>query len=288
VALDGGPSRLLRGRVEVVARGGALLVVNEIPMERYLAGVVPLEMDAKTWPMEALKAQAVASRTYALFRRDARRRGGGVAALYDLETSVVDQVYGGAGAEDPRAAAAVAATAGQWLTAGDGAPILAAFHSTAGGHTEASENVWGAPRPYLVAMRCPYDRESPVYEWRAAVPIAEAERRLVAAGYPAAGLERLDVRDRTGSGRARTVVATARAGSVAVPATEVRRLLGFSRVKSTAFEVVRDGDEFRFEGRGSGHGVGMCQWGARGMALAGHDYERILDYYYPGTELVTR
>ncbi|HEX7124867.1 MAG TPA: SpoIID/LytB domain-containing protein [Thermodesulfobacteriota bacterium] len=283
VAVDGGPPRRLRGRVELLADGGALLVVNEIAMERYLAGVVPLEMDARTWPMEALKAQAVASRTYARFRREARRRAG---ARYDLETSVLDQVYGGVQAEDPRAAAAVAATAGEWLADAAGAPILAAFHSTAGGHTEASEEVWGTPRPYLVAQRCPYDRESPVYEWRVSVPVAEVERRLVEAGYPAAGLARLDVRDRTGSGRARTIVATAAAGSFVLPATDLRRLLGFSRLKSTAFEVARDGQDLGFEGRGAGHGVGMCQWGARGMALAGHDYRQILEYYYPGARLV--
>ncbi len=285
VTVDGGEVRRLRGRVDAVAREGGLLVVNEIPMERYLAGVVPLEMDAATWPMEALKAQAVASRTYALTRREARRRAGGAGALYDLETSVLDQVYAGAHAEDPRAAVAVAATGGEWLADASGRPILAAFHSTAGGYTEWAEEVWGSSRPYLVGVRCPYDRESPVFEWRWTTPAADVERRLVEAGYAAASLERLEVRDRTASGRARTLVATGAAGPVSVPATELRRILGWSRLKSTAFEVTRDGDQFRFDGRGAGHGVGMCQWGARGMALAGHDYRQILEYYYPGVRL---
>jgi stage II sporulation protein D len=282
VAAGGAPKRL-RGRVEVVVQGEGLMVVNELPLERYLAAVVPLEMDA-AWPAEALKAQAVASRTYALNRREARRRAG---APFDLEASVQDQVYGGADAEDARAAAAVLGTRGEWLADEGGRPILAAFHSTAGGHTESSADVWQEGRSYLVGAPCPFDRESPAFAWRLSVPVAEVERRLVDGGHGATGLARLAVRERTASGRARKVAASGADGTVTLPATELRRLLGYGRLKSTAFEVRRDGDRFAFEGRGSGHGVGLCQWGARGMAGTGHDYRAILARYYPGARLVT-
>lgn len=287
--VDGGAGRRHRGRLEVVAEADGLLLVNELPLERYLAGVVGLEMDPG-WPPEALKAQAVAARTYALHRRLARRRAAASEldrARYDLEAGVLDQVYGGADGEDPRAVEAVAATRGEWLAGPDGEPIFAAFHSTAGGYTESAAEVWGRPLPYLVAHACPYDRDSPVFTWRWTVPVEEVERRLVAAGYPVAGLRRLEVAGRTASGRARSVRAAAAGGSVTLPAVELRRLLGYGRLRSTGFEVDRDGDAFRFDGRGAGHGVGLCQWGARGMALGGRGYRAILDFYYPRSRLAT-
>ncbi len=291
-AVDGAPGRRHRGRLEVIAEADGLLLVNELPLERYVAGVVGLEMDP-AWPLEALKAQAVAARTYALHRRLARRRAASPAApagdgtYYDLETGVLDQMYGGADGEDPRAAEAVASTRGERLVGADGAPILAAFHSTAGGHTESAAEVWGRSLPYLAGRVCPYDRDSPVFAWRWTVPVEEVERRLVAGGYPVRGLRRLEVADRTASGRARTLVAVADGGPITLPAVELRRLLGYGRLRSTSFEVDRDGDVLRFDGRGAGHGVGLCQWGARGMALTGHRYRAILGFYYPGARLAT-
>ncbi len=291
-AVDGAPGRRHRGRLEVIAEADGLLLVNELPLERYLTGVVGLEMDP-AWPLEALKAQAVAARTYALHQRLARRRAASSLApaqdgtYYDLETGVLDQVYGGADGEDPRAAEAVLATRGEWLVGPDGEPILALFHSTAGGHTESAAEVWGRALPYLAGRACPYDRDSPVFAWRSTVPVEEVERRLVAGGYPIRGLRRLEVADRTGSGRARTLVAVADGGPVTLPAVELRRLLGYGRLRSTGFTVDRDGNTFSFDGRGAGHGVGLCQWGARGMAVKGHRYQTILDFYYPGVRLAT-
>jgi stage II sporulation protein D len=286
IAVDGGGKLpvLVGTRLAAHAREDTLLVVAEVPLERYLAGVVPLEMDAG-WPLEALKAQAVAARTYAINRRAARRKAG---ALFDVEATVMDQVYGGATAEDPRAVAAIVATRGEWLADDAGAPILAAFHSTSGGHTESAEAVWGEARPYLVGAACPFDRESPVHTWSILVPVDEVEQRLVAGGYAVTGLRDLVVRSRTASGRARAVDARRAGGeTVVVPAGDLRRLLGYGRLKSTAFSVRRHGAALRFDGRGAGHGIGMCQYGARGMALAGRDYRAILAFYYPGAVLAT-
>ncbi|HWP35861.1 MAG TPA: SpoIID/LytB domain-containing protein, partial [Thermodesulfobacteriota bacterium] len=288
VAVDGRPWARYAGRVEVAASGGRLLVVNALPLERYLVGVVGLEMDP-AWPLEALKAQAVASRTYALHQRRARRAGGQQARPawpYDLEAGILDQAYSGLAGEDARAAAAVLATREEWLADAGGEPILALFHSTAGGRTEAAAEVFRRPLPYLVSLLCPFDRASPVFAWRWTVAVEEVEARLLEAGYPAAGLEALGIGERTASGRVRTVLVETRAGRFALPATELRRLLGYGRLRSTRFAVEREGAWFRFDGQGAGHGVGLCQWGARGMALAGHGYLAILSFYYPGTRWV--
>ncbi len=277
VAVDGGPVRRYRGRLEVTAQAGGLLLVNELPLERYLVGVVGLEMDP-AWPAEALRAQAVAARTYSLYQRHVRRLAAGPSpapGYYDLEAGILDQVYDGADGEE-------------WLADAGGAPVLAVFHSTAGGYTEAAGEVWGRPLPYLVGRPCPFDRDSPVYAWRWTVPVDEVARRLAAAGYRvAAGLPGLEIAERTATGRVRSLtVEAAGGGRVLIPAPELRRLLGYSRLRSTRFAVARDGGTLSFEGRGAGHGVGLCQWGARGMALAGYDYRAILGFYYPGTRLV--
>ena len=148
--------RPYRGEIEVSVAGQRLNAVNHVGLEQYLAGVVPHEMPS-SWPAEALKAQAVAARSYALSRRV---RG----KAFDLYADVRSQVYGGLAAEHPRASAAVQATAGKVLL-WEGRPIDALYHSTSGGTTISAAEAFGTAVPYLVPADDPHSAISPVHRW---------------------------------------------------------------------------------------------------------------------------
>lgn len=259
----------VRGDVVVRVHRGRLQLINVIPLEDYLAAVLGSEMP-KSFPAEALKAQAVAARTYALQKKLEQ-----IDQPFHLGSSVIHQVYGGTEREDPRTRAAVEATRGEVLT-WELQPIEAYFHASCGGHTEDGRPALGRDLPYLRSVSCPC-AGLPASRWATTIPVSELERAL---GMPADGIE---VQRRTRSGRAVWVAARQKA----VDAVTFRRKVGYTRIKSLAFdvEVVRDGQALRFSGRGYGHGAGMCQWGAKAMADRGHTWHQILEHYYPGTEL---
>ncbi|WP_223922465.1 SpoIID/LytB domain-containing protein [Geobacter sp. AOG2] len=267
-----------RGVAEIRFNDKGLLVVNELPLEDYLVGLINCEISS-AWPIEAIKAQAVIARTYAVNRRESRRD-----ALYHLESSVIDQVYNGCEIEDNRARRGVSETAGEVLTY-NGAIIQAFYHSNCGGKTEAAENVWGMSIPYLKGVDCQYCRLSPSSAWDQKLSLRDLEERLKAAGYKATGLIDIRAGARNSSGRLKDVIAVTRRGEVAVPGNQFRKAIGYGIIKSTNFTVkVVNGDAI-FSGLGNGHGVGLCQWGAKQRALEGFSYAEILSYYYPGTEL---
>ncbi len=292
VAVDGVPFRRLvfsaasavningkpyRGIVEISFYDKGLLAVNELPLEDYLVGLINCEISS-TWPIEAIKAQAVIARTYAVNRRAARRN-----ALYHLESSVIDQVYNGCEIEDNRARRGVSETAGEVLTY-DGAVIQAFYHSNCGGKTEAAENVWGTSIPYLKGVDCQYCKLSPSSAWDQKLSLKELEERLKAAGFKATGLIDIRAGVRNSSGRLKNVIAVTQRGEFAIPGDQFRKAVGYGIIKSTNFTVrVTNGDAL-FSGLGNGHGVGLCQWGAKQRALEGFSFSEILTYYYPGTE----
>jgi stage II sporulation protein D len=295
--------RSYRGVVEIVRDTAGLTVVNRLLLESYLAGVISAEMGRRNQAeFEALKAQAVVSRTYAL--RNLRRR----AALgFDLHASVADQVYAGSGSETPEGREAVALTRGQILTYG-GAPIDAFYYSTCGGRTaDGTEAFRAASRGYLRSFADvdeygqAYCRISPRYHWReewSGDALRTTLRRTlpVTAGI---GAERAsEVRDvwvaqRTASGRVGRLGITLRADQVMVDGPAVRQVLrpaSGDLLRSAAFTLTgtRSGREITrlvADGSGAGHGVGMCQWGAVGRSRAGQDYQRILAAYFPGATL---
>ncbi len=267
-----------RALIEVTPGDKGLLVVNELPLEEYLIGLINCEISS-AWPIEAIKAQAVIARSYAMYQIQARR-----GAAYQLESSVMDQVYDGADAEDGRAAYGVRETAGQVLTY-DGKIIQAFYHSNCAGHTESSRNVWGLSIPYLQGVPCRYCSESNPIKWDVNLTMRKVESALRSAGYPVSGLKELRVRGRNQSGRVQDVVAECARGSVTVPGVAFRKALGYGVVKSTNFELRMKGDGLQVAGTGSGHGVGLCQWGAKGRANEGFAYREILTYYYPGVKL---
>ncbi len=273
VRLDG---RELPGRVEIWTENGALVVVNALDLEDYVAAVVASEVPAG-WPAEALRAQAVAARTFAVAQKVAQ----GPSARAHLGASMLDQVYKGAAHPESGALKAAHSTAGEVLTFGS-APIAAYFSASCGGASESGEAAFHlAPgtTPYLAAG----EPDGDAREWTVRVPLAELTEALrERLGGEVRGLT---VTARTASGRARSVRVEVSSGPRALPAVELRQLLGYKRLPSLLFDVSMEGGEAVFRGRGSGHGVGLCQWGARGRAMRGGTYREILAHYYPGAEL---
>ncbi|BDG07058.1 SpoIID/LytB domain-containing protein [Anaeromyxobacter paludicola] len=275
-----GPLRVGEASVEAeveVRRGAAgLEVIHDLPMERYVAAVLAGEMPL-SFPPAALEAQAVAARTYAVGKKIEAEQAG---RLWHLGASVLDQVYKG-GPLDPRALRAAQATAGEVL-AKDHLPVEAYFHSTCGGRTERGQDALGRDLPYLRSVECGRCKEAPKARWTARFDAAELGR-AAGLGRPATEAR---ITARTASGRAARVEVSAGSRRVALAAVALRQRLGYERLPSLWFEVERDGRAFRFDGKGSGHGAGMCQWGAAGMAREGAGYRDILAWYYPGTELL--
>ena len=268
-----------RGLLEVTAADRGLLVVNELPLEEYLIGLINCEISS-AWPMEAVKAQAVIARSYAIYQKQARR-----GAPYQLESSVMDQVYEGCDVEDSRAARGVQETAGEVLSY-EGKVIQAFYHSNCGGHTESAEHVWGQPVAYLRGVPCQYCQQANPLKWEQAIPLKKVEASLRGAGYQVAGIRELKVQGRNESGRVQDVAVLSGKGRVFVPSVAFRKALGYGVVKSTNFELRVSGEDCIVTGTGSGHGVGLCQWGAKQRAGDGFSYREILSYYYPGVTLI--
>lgn len=264
---------LMRGDVVVRVFRGRAQIINVLALEDYLLGVLGSEMPP-SFPPEALKAQAVAARTYAL-----QKKLDALDAPFHMGASVIHQVYGGLRQEDPRTRAAVEATRGEVLT-WELQPIEAYFHASCGGRTETGLQALGRDLPYLQPVRCPCGALA-ASRWEAKVPLRELD---VALGGRGRG--RVSIEARTGTGR---VLRLLGGGGRAVDGVSFRAKVGYTRIKSLSFDVepVRHGDALHFRGRGYGHGAGMCQWGAQAMATDGAQYRGILAHYYPGTELQT-
>jgi len=271
----------------------ALRAINVLPMEAYLAGVLANELP-KPWNAETYKAQAVAARTYALNERNQRTRYD-----FDVHDSTQSQVYGGAGTETAKSWSAVTATWGIVATCagpGDKPTLLKTYyHSTCGGITVPAGSVFGGPTPPPLAggVPCNYCRRSPKYQWSGVVllkqDIGDALRRSgVTALVQLGPVQALEVAATTGpGGRAGQIRVVDTAGaSVLVQAAYWRSLVGAARIPSTWFEVEDQPDRIVLtNGRGYGHGVGLCQWGAEYLAERGKTGEEILRYYYPGVQL---
>ncbi|MBV8344271.1 MAG: SpoIID/LytB domain-containing protein [Candidatus Eremiobacteraeota bacterium] len=255
-------------------------IVNLVDLEEYLYSVVSREMSAR-WPIAALEVQSICARTYVLQRSDPRRE-------YDLIPSELDQRYDGVAGETPGGTAAVDATTGQVLKYGDAFATIA-YSSCCGGHTEASSDAWGAaPIPYLEGVVCTWCSASPNYRWSTALPLEQIAGRLSTYLGPIGTLQDLRVTQRDPSGRARGFELVGDGGSAVVSGAVFRRAVGSRVLPSLLIErLERDGGagQVSVDGGGLGHGVGLCQWGARGMALAGRQPAEILPSYFPGAVL---
>lgn len=266
-----------KGSLIVRASAGGLMVVSHMSLEAYLPGVVNGEIDS-SWPLEAVKAQVVASRSYALFRMTEG------APYFDVRPDITDQVYAGPHSEDERAVEAVAETRGQALYR-DGKPFQAFFHSTCGGSTTSAADVWGVPQPVQEAVSCGQCQDAPYARWTLSLDAGTVVRTVRALDPYAEDVRSLGIHRRSVDGRVQTLFVETGRGRILVDAGEFRKVLGYRRLPSTRFSLGRSGQKIVFTGEGYGHGVGLCQWGARGSALSGKDYLQILRKYYPGTEL---
>jgi stage II sporulation protein D len=260
------------GKIEVWKGERGLYLINEIPIEEYVKSVVKAET-GRDWEMEALKAQAVVSRTYALNKKEQNGQ-----MNFDITSSVLHQVYDG-DTRDEMVSAAVEATRGEVLTY-EGRLIEALFHSTCGGHTEDPAEVFGKALPYIRPTEAKCEL-SPMAEWARRIPVSEIEEAL--------GLEDIkgiSVKSNTLTGRVKEIEIESAGGVSVVKATDFRRLMGWRKVPSTDFRLDFTGGSLELEGKGYGHGVGLCQWSALEMAKEGKSYREILSFYYPGTAIV--
>jgi stage II sporulation protein D len=280
--------RRFRGSFILSAANGSVVLVNRVSLEEYLAGVVGAEMPASSYPLSALEAQAVASRTYALFAllraEDAGRR-----ARFAAGESF--QVYAGTEREHPRVLQAVRATAGEVLTY-QGALFRAYFHAACGGRTASAARLFGEPAiAPLDGVECGACAGTPHASWEARFPAAAVEPMLVAwaaaRGVVMGPLAGFEVAAADAEGRVSYVRVRHSRGSFEIQAGALRGLLageGAPRLWSAAFEVsLREGTVF-FTGRGRGHGAGLCQVGASKLGATANHAE-ILARYYPGSAL---
>jgi stage II sporulation protein D len=292
-----------RGELVITATDSGSLVVNRLPMDDYLRGVVPLEIGNRTSAeMAAVQAQAVAARTYAYKHlNDARP--------FDMYATVQDQVYGGVDAENPLSDTAIAST-NDVVVLYNGQPITTPYHSTCGGSTAGVSEVWydQPDQPYLrpVSDKIPgtnnyYCDPSPRFSWTQTYDATglRAVMEKYLANYtnaPKANLGRItDVREegKTPSGRVAALTVQTESGSYTLRGNDIRFVLRDPKgviLNSTLFSLsaaTTGGgvSSLTLNGRGYGHGIGMCQWGAIGRARAGQNYRTILETYYPGTTI---
>ncbi|MBW4564502.1 MAG: SpoIID/LytB domain-containing protein [Mojavia pulchra JT2-VF2] len=266
--------RWYRGRTLVVPTEKGLTAVNWVDLEEYLYSVIGGEMDAK-WPQEALKAQAIAARTYALYEREKQRNSN---PIYDLGASPDRwQIYKGVSSESPGTYTAVDATAGQVLTYKNKI-ILSVFHACSGGHTENVEDVWGNALPYLRAVQ-DYDQNIRECNWVKTFSPAEISSRISGVG---------NVKDMIPEAFSpfRSVKALKILGDKGTKMLQGEDVRTALRLKSTRFNVSKGADgSFILQGLGYGHGLGMSQWGAYNLAQRGANHLQILGHYYRGVSL---
>ena len=275
----------------VVDRKGRVDVIASLDLEKYLTGVLPSEMPSH-WPIEALKAQVVASRSYAVALFNQRRN-----EPYHVESTIFDQVFnisnhvGGTDKMREKVAQVVRETAGQVLLDPRGRVIKAYYHADCGGHTELARLVWGEKAfegGVVKDASCP---TNPMAKWR--YRLSKQELREALAPYfgvgPAVNLESIGIVGRTASGRVASLDVIFSDHQVRrVSSHELRRLLGFNRLKSTNFTLSWQGEQVVVSGHGYGHGVGLCQYGTKHLAASGLNYRDIVATYYPNAKLTTR
>ena len=276
----------LRGALEIRRQPDqTLLVINHVELEDYLRGVLSKEAP-HDWPMEALKALAIAARTYTLFQRLTNTTN-----AYDVTGDVMSQVYGGHDAERWRTDRAVAQTTGLVLL-DRGQLVPAFYHSTCGGLTEQA-SVMGEfdLAPLQGGLSCSFCVASPFYRWQHHLTMADLAWAVTQSGRPSVWpVTALEIVEYSPTGRIAALRIRGASRSLRLSGYEFRAMLGFERIRSTAFAIVpdADGQGVTLQGRGWGHGVGLCQWGAAGLAREGLSAVEIVAFYYPTAELVDR
>lgn len=270
-----------RGTVTIISDGGSSLsVINSIELEQYIRGVLYHEVSDK-WPLEAIKAQAVATRTYALYAVEQY-----AGRDYDVTNDIYSQVYGGKTAERYRTNLAVKRTRGEALTY-KGKIFPAFFHANSGGITEDAAELWDIDlAPLKGGVESPFSVNSPHYRWKKNFRLKDVQDKLNAKGYDLGLIKDMKIIEKNKSGRVRKLKITDRAGKeVVIDGKTFRQIIGPNVLRSNKYDIVMLGWYADFVGHGWGHGVGLDQWGAYNMARMRYSYTQILEYYYPGSQI---
>ena len=265
------------GKLNLFVLDSEILVVNVLGIEKYLSSVVGSEMPAK-WPLEALKAQAIASRTYAL-----KQKGND---LFDIDSTQTNQDYNGLESRTNKTIKAVRSTRSLVLIY-ENKLINALFHSSSGGMTENSQDVWKNKYPYLSSVK-DFDKDNPKFKWHKKF----SNKELVDLFPKIGGLKDIEILNFTSTGRVKNVKLFGFYGSDQMSGVDLRKRLDLnSNLMRFKFFDEEPNNKFPIKkwlivfGQGSGHGVGMSQWGAKYMASKGQKAEEILKHYYRGVQI---
>jgi len=270
-----------RGEIELRSKGAKMDVLNVVDLETYLAGVLGSEAPLH-WPDAALRAQAIASRSYALYQIKTRKMYD-----YDVKATIGDQKYLGMKAELPRSRRLCDDTRGIVLFF-DNHLFPTYFHSTCGGHTEQVDYLLESRsiQP-LTGVACPYCQESKyAKEWSVRLTADEIRAKLRKKGVRVGTVYAIEPYDTGAGGRHKMLKIRHSDGTTDMRAYRFRLAMVSMKLRNTNFRVTKLGNVFEFRGTGYGHGIGMCQFGAMGQAKLGRSAVDILEYYYPGAELV--
>ncbi len=269
-----------RGIMVIINTGDSLTVVNSIEIEQYIKGVLYHEVSDK-WPLEAIKAQAVATRTYALYSIETF-----AARDFDVTNDVYSQVYGGKTAERYQTNLAVQKTKGEVLTY-KGKIFPAFFHANSGGVTESAAELWNVDiAPLKGGVESIYSVNAPHYRWRRNYRLKDIQDVLNKQGVKVGLIKSIRVKEYNGSGRVRSLEVIDRENKIfQVEGKVFREALGPNVLKSNKYKVEMKGYYVDLVGYGWGHGVGMCQWGAYNMSRMKFSYKQILQFYYPGSSI---
>lgn len=265
--------KYLAGKLQVLvsdSKKGRCHLINKLDMEGYISQVISREMHPN-WPLEALKAQAVVARTYAYFKIKKRQDKQG----YDLDNSELDQVMGMVTDKSVNTTKATRETRGEILLTLSGKLEEAFYHSKCGGQTLTPEDVWGGTHMEgYESVKCPFCHDHGLKDWE----------RNYSKGY----LEKLLSKNRYLSSekkRATDQWVDFKGGRKYFKRTSLRRSIGRKKIPSHNYKIQDEGARVRVLGKGHGHGVGMCQFGAFAMAKKGLNYRQILKFYFPKMKL---
>lgn len=261
-----------RGNLMLLAKGNSITVVNVLDIEDYIKGVVPSEMPA-AWNVEALKAQAITARSYALANLNKRNSEG-----FDLLDTPQDQAYRGASHEDSRSNYAVEATKGQVMASGDNI-IPAYYHSSSGGVTDTEG--WSGKINFVRSVR-DFDFEAPKATWEKSYNLANFSNALKAAGYSVGKILEMIPLEKTEGFRIKKLKLIGTNGTKIISGERFQNLFNLT---STLFNAYVEGGLVKIAGRGNGHGIGMSQWGAKALADRGCNVYQILGYYYNNVQI---
>jgi stage II sporulation protein D len=284
--------REYEGMVRLVQnKQGLYTAINTLDLEEFLLGVVSCEMNPKA-PVEALKAQAIAARSHALYQASISED-----QLYDLIANL-SQAYAGKAKLHKNVILAIEATRGQVLYY-ENKPFPGYFHASCGGHTETMASVWigaetkiGKTPSFPKTVVCTPCVQSKEYKWEFEISRNTLRNVLSRAGHEVGSIPSISILTKGAGGHALTLAVNSPTGSIEFLAEKFRSLIGYHNLRSTLFEVSlpanpdgSPGDLIIFKGAGYGHGVGLCQYGAQAMAEDGYDCKRILNHYFPNGQI---